>query len=79
MGTFLGIFLTALVVAWTGVNIVRGLWADANEAVQGTTFIGIFTGTGAGLTMSKTRKKANEWRPKIRHLKNTVNSLRRLR
>lgn len=75
MGTFLGIFLTALVIAWGGVNIVRSLWSDAGAAVEGTTFLGIFTATGHRLTMNKLKKSGRDWQPKIGNLKKTVNSL----
>ena len=79
MGTFLGIFLATLATAWMGVNIVRGLWSDAGEAVEGTTFIGIVTGMGSALTMNKMKKSTHGWRPKILNFRNTVNSLRRRR
>ena len=75
MGTFFGIFLATLVLAWGGVNIVRSLWADAGNAVEGTTFIGLFTGIGSALTMKKIKKSGREWRPKIWNLRNAVNSL----
>ena len=75
MGTFFGIFLAALVIAWGGVNVVRSLWFDVNNAVAGTTFIGLFTGTGTTLAMKKMKKTSRSWRPKIWNLRNAVNSL----
>ena len=75
MGTFFGIFLTVLAVAWMVVNVVRSVWSDAGEAAENVTFIGVMTGLGSFLTMRKMKKTSRDLEPKVGNVRKAVNSL----
>jgi|TARA_R110000765_G_scaffold425707_2_gene539303 hypothetical protein len=75
MGTFFGIFLTVLAVAWMVVNVVRSVWSDAGEATENVTFIGVMTGLGSFLTMRKMKKTSRDLEPKVGNVRKAVNSL----
>lgn len=76
MATFFGIFISVFAFCWVIVNIARSYWADGADAVEGITWMGIFTGLGTALTLRKAKKMTGKLDPKVGRLRKAVDSLR---
>jgi len=74
MGWLIGPFFAAFVVAWLAIGALQAAWSDANEAVKGTAFIGLFTSVFTAGATKKKNKTSKKYRPQVMSLRKRVDS-----